>query len=307
MFTIIEVPEESADLPEQLGTKFKFWFRNASGDKHLFKEGRPHTGENWAEKVAAELCSLLGLPAAGYELGKFRDKRGVISPTFVPRNGRLILGNELLAKILRDYDENKRYRVREYKLRTVLIVLSTKSVNPPIGFQVFEGVESAVDVFVGYLMLDALIANQDRHHENWGLILTADREVHLAPTYDHASSLGRNELDTTRSEMLTTKDIGRSIQKYVERAASAFYPLSPAEPNGRLKTLSTLDAFLESARLRPAAARAWVNRLNAIPVDQIPKIFAEFPPDEISQVAADFSLQMLKLNKARLLSSIENL
>jgi hypothetical protein len=225
MFTIIEVPEESADLPEQLGTKFKFWFRNASGDKCLFKEGRPNTGENWAEKVAAELCSLLGLPAASYELGKFRDKRGVITPTFVPRNGRLILGNELLAKILRDYDENRSYRVREYKLRTVLVVLSTKSVNPPIGFQIFEGVGSAVDVFVGYLMLDALIANQDRHHENWGLILTADRDVHLTPTYDHASSLGRNELDATRLEMLTTKDIGRSIQKYVERAASAFYPL----------------------------------------------------------------------------------
>lgn len=217
------------------------------------------------------------------------------------------MGNELLAKILRDYDENKRYRVREYKLRTVLIVLNTKSVNPPIGFQIFEGVGSAVDVFVGYLMLDALIANQDRHHENWGLILTADREVHLTPTYDHASSLGRNELDATRLEMLTTKDIGRSIERYVERAASAFYPLSTAESNGRVKTMSTLDAFLEGAHFRPAAARAWMNRLNAIPVDQMEKIFAQFPPGEISQVAVDFSLEMLKLNKARLLSSIENL
>jgi len=71
--------------------------------------------------------------------------------------------------------------------------------------------------------------------------------------------------------------------------------------------LSTLDAFLESANLRPEAAKAWVNRLNAIPVDQIQEIFAQFPPGEISQVAADFSLQMLKLNKVRLLSSIENL
>jgi len=82
MFTIIEVPEESADLPEQLGTKFKFWFRNAIGDKCLFKEGRPNTGENWAEKVAAELCSLLGLPASAYELGKFRvPARGSVNPS----------------------------------------------------------------------------------------------------------------------------------------------------------------------------------------------------------------------------------
>jgi len=307
MFAIIEVAEESADLPEQLGTKFKFWFRNLSGDRCLFKEGRPNTGENWAEKVAAELCGLLGLPAARYELGRFRDKRGVISPTFVPRSGRLILGNELLAKILKDYDENKRYRVREYKLRTVLIVLGAKSVNPPIGFQIFEGVESAVDVFVGYLMLDALIANQDRHHENWGLILTADRVVHLAPTYDHASSLGRNELDTNRLEMLTTKDIGRSIEKYIERAASAFYPLSPADPDGRVKPMSTLEAFKSSAHHRPAAGKAWIKRLDAIAFNQIEKIFTEFPAGEISPVAVEFSLKMLKLNKARLLSSFENL
>ncbi len=306
MYTIIEVPEESADLPEQLGTKFKFWFRDANGEKFLFKEGRPNTGENWAEKVGAELCLDLGLPAARYQLGKFRDKRGVISPTFVPRNGRLILGNELLAKILKDYDENRRYRVREYKLRTVLVVLSTKAVNPPINFQKFEGVESAGDVFVGYLMLDALIANQDRHHENWGLILTAEREVHLAPTYDHASSLGRNELDANRLDMLTSKDVGRSISKYVERAASAFYPVSVVESNGRVKPLSTLEAFEEGARHRPAAAGAWVNRLKGISNERMQHIFSEFPQGEISQVGVDFSLQMLKLNKARLLLSIEN-
>jgi hypothetical protein len=50
-------------------------------------------------------------------------------------------------------------------------------------------------LFPGYLMLDALIGNTDRHHENWGARVLAGlgngrRMAVLAPTYDHASSEG---------------------------------------------------------------------------------------------------------------------
>ncbi|MEG3898961.1 MULTISPECIES: hypothetical protein [unclassified Microcoleus] len=45
-------------------------------------------------------------------------------------------------------------------------------------------------------MLDAWIGNTDRHHENWGFVevrasKTPQVIAHLAPTYDYASSLGR--------------------------------------------------------------------------------------------------------------------
>jgi hypothetical protein len=51
----------------------------------------------------------------------------------------------------------------------------------------------AADLMVGYLMLDCLIGNQDRHDENCGLILLSGKQlrVALAPTYDHAKSTGR--------------------------------------------------------------------------------------------------------------------
>ena len=54
------------------------------------------------------------------------------------------------------------------------------------------------DMFVGYLMLDALIGNTDRHHENWGIMTGRGRPQVLAPTYDHASSLGRELSDQKR-------------------------------------------------------------------------------------------------------------
>jgi hypothetical protein len=55
MYQIVNVDEHEPTQPEQLGSKRKFWFVGADGTPVLFKEGRPNTGENWAEKVACEL------------------------------------------------------------------------------------------------------------------------------------------------------------------------------------------------------------------------------------------------------------
>jgi hypothetical protein len=60
-----------------------------------------------------------------------------------------------------------------------------------------------MDVFVGYVMLDALIAKQDRHHENWAAIRERER-TSLAPMFDHGSTLVRNEPDTKRKRRLET-------------------------------------------------------------------------------------------------------
>ena len=123
--------------------------------------------------------------------------------------------------------------------------------EPPIGWVNVEGIKTAVEVFAGYLMLDAWIANQDRHHENWGLVIVFESEkpkIHLAPTFDHASSLGRNETDKNRQERLTTKDEGRNIKHYVSRARSAFY-LAPSHN----KVMLTLDVFQRAAKKWPHA------------------------------------------------------
>src|SRR5262249_21723558 len=74
--------------------------------------------------------------------------------------------------------------------------------------------------------------------ENWGFIVSAQPAIHLAPTFDHASSLGWNETDETRLQRLTTKDARRSIDRYVEKALSAFFS-SPTSST----PLTTLEVF----------------------------------------------------------------
>lgn len=155
MFPVILVPDQAANLYEQLGTKPKFWFSSEESVVCLFKEVQKNTGEDWSEKVASELCELLGLPHAEYELAIWRGKRGVVSPTFVPRDGRLVLGNELLARIHSGYPARKFFRVSQHTLRRVLTIIRQDIIGLPIGMSGFPGVETAVHVFVGYLMLDA--------------------------------------------------------------------------------------------------------------------------------------------------------
>lgn len=296
MYDIVYISDDAPVQFEQMGTKYKFWYTGEDGVRTLFKQGRPDTGENWAEKVCCELCALLDLPHAHYELARWKDIHGVATPTIVPSGARLIHGNELLAGV-DGYDAEKRYKVRGHTVRLVLAVVGNSKFGCPIGCDSPSVFTSSSDFFVGYLMLDALVSNQDRHHENWGLIAGQDWGVTLAPTFDHAASLGRNESDAACLDRLRTKDKGRSVEMYVERARSALYKSSLSE-----KPLTTLDAYKEAARLRTDAASYWISKLASLSFDDIEAIFNNIPSSEMSDLAREFAMKMLKINIERLLN-----
>lgn len=293
MFPIVAVSDQDRDRLEPVGTKEKFWLQ---GQSTLFKVGRPNTGDDWSEKVASELCELLNLPHAQYDLAIWKDRKGVVSPTFLPPGARLELGNELLAKVIKQYPLTKRFGVSQHTVKRVLAVLRNRQIKLPIDWTGFAGVETASDVFVGYLMFDAWIANQDRHHENWGLVVTPEAR-HLAPSYDHASSLGSGETDTDRADRLSPSDKRRAVERYVERAISAFYPSSTST-----KPLSPLNAFSEAGQLRPHAANAWLERLRLVSPQHVAAIFARIPPERISPIASQFAQKMIEVNSQRLLA-----
>ncbi|GAA6614669.1 hypothetical protein [Scytonema sp. NUACC26] len=85
--------------------------------------------------------------------------------------------------------------------------------------------------------------------------------AYLAPTYDHASCLGRNESDEKRKRRLITKDTSFSVQAYVTNCKSALY----AKDSDK-KPLKTFDAFREALQRYPiytwtAASSALVETL----------------------------------------------
>lgn len=233
-FPTRRVDRSRAQAVEPLGSKPKFWFLEG-GTRLLFKAEERGTGEDWAEVVACCLCRLLGLPHVEYELAVECDgdqliRPGVVCANMAPPPLTLVLGNELLLGVdpLYPSDERSKCKVRQHTVEAVCDVVSTLA--PPDErwtMSLPDGVQSALEVFAGYVMLDAWIANQDRHHENWGAIRDNDT-LRLAPTFDHAAGLARNLADSEREDRLTTEDQGRSIAAFVRRGRSAFYR-SPAD------------------------------------------------------------------------------
>ena len=222
---------------------------------------------------------------------------GLSLPDLCTRGSRLVLGNELLAEVVSEYPTRQFFRVRQYTLHSVLAIIEDDRIKVPIGWDTRSDVILALDVFIGYLMFDAWIGNQDRHHENWALVVSIDGVIHLAPTYDHASSLGSNEIDKNRQDRLTTHDRGRAMEWYVERAHSAFF-LSPSSS----RPMSTLDAFCEAGKVRPEPEKSWLEALAEVSWRDVEMIFEQIPHSLISDVAIEFALKMLDLNRRRLLA-----
>ena len=286
---------ESSDL-EQLGTKQKFWFfyHAENSSKWLFKYSRENTGEHWSEKIAEQICQLLGIPHVRYELATLNGSLGVISENAIDSECRMIMGNEVLyPNIL--CNEERRIE-KKHTVARVLEFLESENVRVPVGDFGLKN-QDAASVFCGYLMLDALIGNQDRHHENWAVIANDNDQIRvLCPSYDHAASLGRELTDETRHRRLNTRDSGYQVRSFVTRARSALFAESTDE-----KSLTTLDAFLVATERKSQVRQFWLARLKVLELVNFESILDRIDETMMSDVAKNFALQMLLENRDRLL------
>ena len=295
-YQVTYLEQSGAGLPEQLGTKEKFWVKIA-GEDWLLKFGRPGTGENWAEKAACELARVLGIPCARYELACIDGQQCVVSRSIVPEGGWLVLGNELLARFSKDYDATLRYSQRRHTVSLVMSFIGKLGADPPSDWHYPE--VDARGVFLGYLLLDALIGNTDRHHENWGILVRSSADIRVAPTFDHASSLGRELNDEKRKARLKTSDKRYAVHGYVRNARSGFYGSVP----GR-KAISCVDAFFVGAKVTENAAPFWRSRLESMQRSDVEKVFAAFPDGWVSDLASTFAIACIEENRSQILDRL---
>lgn len=284
LFPIVEIKIKQEI--EQLGTKEKYWiYCPVDKCKKLFKIGRPNTGEDWAEVAAYEIARLIGLPVAKYEFARYKDSLGTVSTSIVLDDEHLIHGNELLAEIDNKYPLNKYYKVKEYRLDTVANIVSIIDQQCP-------NVNNLVN-FIGYIVFDCLIANQDRHHENWGFILRQQGRLSLAPSYDHAAGFGCREQDARIAERLATKDKNFTVAAYCQRAKTPFY-------DKQSQRLSTLDACRFLGNKHRTQLCYWLDKIVLIDINASQAIFARIPHELMSEQQRLFAQEVLKENMKRL-------
>ncbi len=228
--------------------------------------------------------------------------RGSLSLDFTREIGmrkwRLAPGNELFSPLDPSYPRAQFRGVRQHSLDRVLDTLiqyGARQVPLPDGT-----VLHAPEVFCGYLILDAWIGNQDRHHENWGLLFPSDASnllgTVLAPSYDHASCLGQGLTDDEREKRLTSGDRGYAVETWVRKARGAIFADESAP-----KPLLLLEA-VERARVRYAdGSQYWIDKLGALPSNTWRSVFDSLPDGVASPAARRFAVRMLDLNRENLL------
>ena len=293
-FAVVAVPATVPRQDETLGTKPKFWFVGEDGDFRLFKRGRAN--EDWSEKVAAEVADRIGVPAAPIELAECDGRVGTVSRSFLAPGDQMYHGNELLLTHDAEYPLQVRYKVRAHTVEAVFQTLAWNSAGVPAGFRAPHDDFDGCDLMVGYLALDALISNTDRHHENWAVVRRGKRAF-VAPSYDHAASLGRNETDRRMKERLDGRDPRVTVSSYVEKGRSALY-----EANCE-RALTTYESFRRAAAIRPSAAHYWLGRIEQTPPEAFTGIVDRVPSGRISSLHRRFAQAILLCNRERLVAS----
>ena len=211
----------------------------------------------------------------------------------------LVTANEFFARLKESYPKKSFRNVSEYTVARSLEILKSIA-RQPTTFP--DGVSlSAPEVFVGFLLLDAWIGNQDRHHENWAILLSVEEGQSvlplISPSYDHAASLGQTLRDPEREQRLRVRDLGH-IEFWVRKARGALYgKATDAKP------LSTLEAFRAASYLYPRGAEYWLDRLSAVNPDSWVEILNRVPEKRASPLAREFAAEMLTLNRRDLLES----
>jgi hypothetical protein len=259
-------------------------FKEARSSEWIISDGRD-ARVDWSEKVVNQIANLLNLPVARYEFatGYFDGSDelidGTISVNCIPsQTDEIFTGEQLLIHHINDY---KSIELDQYTIENVLNALDLSQIKIPNNWQQqIAGIDTGAKLFVGYMMLDALTINRDRHYHNWGVMSVNDR-LELIPSFDHGLSLA------------SADRIDKSIERYVNRYKSPF--------QGANQQLSTFSVFERAARLYPSAARIWQEQLKQVTSTQIKEIFNRIPDGRITPTAAQFAIELLAYNQERIL------
>jgi hypothetical protein len=283
-YQILELRADSPEVIEQLGSKPKFWFRIQDDDQPwLFKFTRENTGEDWSEKIASEVAKLLCVPAAQVELARFMGKRGCASRSFVQtkQGFALIHGSEVLAGRVLGYEKSKQWGQSDHCIKNILTA-AEKS------FPSQRQRIAQLRTLAGFMVLDAIICNTDRHHDNWGLLSgpsSRGKRVHeIAPSFDHASSLGRELRDSKRMEILARND----MERYALRGRGGIF-----WEDTDLKGENPLLLVTKAVESYPKYFHPWILKLNELQDDDISGIVGSVPVEWMSAAAKEFCIRLM--------------
>jgi len=170
--------------------------------RYLFKLSRSrYPWQFWMEVVAYRVGCVMGVevPPTHVAIGFDGEVGSLTEWMYDPYDIRqgLTHGGEVLLRLDPEYDRQKGMRVGHCHSIELLMPIIRR--NP-----------AWREMFIKTIMFDTLIANTDRHQDNWGLLWLMGNEekasITLTPAFDNGTSMGHERLEENLPDILADRD-----------------------------------------------------------------------------------------------------
>ncbi|WP_020007167.1 HipA domain-containing protein [Salinicoccus albus] len=278
MFTIVDLSNWNFSYEKMVsGTRKKTWVKN-SNQTYLFKEPKYNSNEIWTEKITAEIGKKIGFNTMEVCFAENGESQGVILKNFVRKDEESIEGAEILSAFIEGFDP---FSLKDYFIENIFEALEAEGYLPFI-------LQDLVDQFI----FDILIANQDRHSENWAIIRNAeDHTIKFAPIYDNGSSLGFN-LESSNMERYNSGE--KKLSSFNNKSKSIIGVNCKERPKSKLLFLylhiNFRDEVIESC-----------NKINTLSEEHIFQTLSDVPKDIMQHTQKEFVTKLLLSRKEMIL------
>lgn len=278
MFRIVDLSEWKFSYEKMVsGTRKKTWVRNET-DSYLFKEPKHDFNEVWAEKVAAELGEAIGLKTMEVHFSRNGENIGVILKNYVKKTDSSIDGAEILSAYIDDFNP---LSLEDYYIENIIESLNRQDYLPYV-------ITDLIDQFI----FDILIANQDRHCENWAIITNSKNEdLTLAPIYDNGSSLGFNVAEDIMKKYVSGE---KQLSSFNNKSKSIIGVNSQIKPKAKMLFLYLYESFPEEV-IRSC------NEIGMLTDKHINQITHRIPASIMTRIQKEFVKKLLLSRKEMIL------
>ncbi len=205
------------------GGNLKKRWKIINGERVLIKGGSvPFRQEPFNEAIASALCDTLGIPHVEYQLIFISGQPYSVCPDFASEAVEFIPAHDILLQ----YPRRKNESTLSQLLRAC-DALGIPNVRPAISEMI---------------ILDYLIANEDRHTNNFGFLRNSEtlEWLGMAPLFDNGSSFG---FDKLTADIAAYKDI--ACEPFKNRHQEQLELAFPC-PQFNAQALDSLPALAES-------------------------------------------------------------
>lgn len=210
----------------------------------LKKKAIDYKYEFWSEIIASEIGYTLGFNILRYDVARKDDRLGCLSKSMIdPQNEELQEGYKWLTGFDSGYD------IKDDKAYTFQLInrLLTKQFAK----------EGFIRDMIEIIVFDSIIGNEDRHQENWSIIVTTTKQANkdnifrkrkavtessyrFAPIYDSGSSMGR-ELTDEKVAIMLADNI--RLDAYVRRGRSEIHWEGERNKQKHLELIRKVSSF----------------------------------------------------------------